>query len=115
MPPHGRRPVRGDPGGARRATQGQGAGTRRAAPRAQDMTCRRTRFQGRVDEAQRLGNRAESRVRALVEHPFRTLERVFGFDPARYRGLRKNHDRLCASFALANLYRHRARLAGLEA
>jgi hypothetical protein len=30
-------------------------------------------------------------VRAKVEHPFRILKRVFGFDKVRYRGLAKNH------------------------
>jgi IS5 family transposase len=33
----------------------------------------------------------------------------------RYRGLRKNHQRLCVNFALANLYLHRRRLAPLRA
>jgi IS5 family transposase len=39
-----------------------------------------------------------------VEHPFRILKRIFGFDKARYRGIKKNHNRLCACFALVNLY-----------
>ena len=95
--------------------QGQGAAIREAAPEAQNMPCRRTKFKGGVDERQRAKNRTKSRIRALVEHPFRILKRVFDFDKARYRGLRKNHNRLCASFALANLYRHRARLAVLGA
>lgn len=89
--------------------QGQGAAIRKAAPHTQDMTCRRTKFKGGVDEKQRKKNRTQSRVRALVEHPFR----IFGFDKARYRGLAKNYNRLCACFALVNLYRHRVRLAGL--
>jgi IS5 family transposase len=50
-------------------------------------------------------------VRAKVEHPFRILKRIFGFDKVRYRGLAKNHHRLCACFALVNL--HRKRLAVL--
>jgi hypothetical protein len=29
----------------------------------------------------------------------------------RYRGLKKNHQWLCAAFALVNLYQHRSRLA----
>jgi hypothetical protein len=41
--------------------------------------------------------------------------RVFGFDKVRYRGLKKNHHRLCACFALVNLYLHRKRLALLGA
>ena len=52
-------------------------------------------------------------MRAKVEHPFRILKRVFGFDKVRYRGIAKNHHRLCANFALVNLYLHRKRLAGL--
>jgi IS5 family transposase len=36
---------------------------------------------------------------------------IFGFDKVRYRGLKKNHTRLCACFALVNLYQHRQRLA----
>ena len=50
-------------------------------------------------------------MRAKVEHPFRILKRVFGFDRVRYRGIAKNHNRLCAIFALVNLYMHRKRLA----
>jgi hypothetical protein len=32
----------------------------------------------------------------------------------RYRGLKKNHEWLCGSFALANLYQHRKRLARIN-
>jgi IS5 family transposase len=92
------------------AYQGQGEVIRQAAPRAQDMTCRRTKYKNFVDEFQRKKNRTKARVRARVEHPFRILKRVFGFDKVRYRGLQKNHNRLCACFALGNLYLHRKRL-----
>jgi IS5 family transposase len=40
---------------------------------------------------------------------------VFGFDKVRYRGIAKNHHRLCVNFALVNLYLHRKRLAPLGA
>ena len=40
-------------------------------------------------------------------------KRVFGFDKVRYRGIAKNHHRLCAKFALVNLSMHRERLAVL--
>lgn len=43
------------------------------------------------------------------------MKRVLGFEKARYRGLAKNHNRLCACFALGNLYLHRKRLALLGA
>jgi IS5 family transposase len=95
--------------------QGQGEAIRWAAPRAQDMTSRRTRYKDYVDELQRAKNRVKARVRAKVEHPFRLLKRVFGFEKTRYRGLRKNHQRLCVNFALVNLYLHRKRLAPLGA
>ena len=52
-------------------------------------------------------------MRAKVEHPFRILKRIFGFDRVTYRGRAKNHHRLCACFALVNLYLHRKRLIGL--
>ncbi len=95
--------------------QGQGEAIREAAPQAQDMTSRRTRYKGYVDEIQRAKNRVKARVRAKVEHPFRIVKRVFGFEKTRYRGLRKNHQRLCVNFALANLYLHRKRLAPTRA
>jgi IS5 family transposase len=60
--------------------QGQGEAIREAAPQAQDMTCRRTRYKNRVDELERARNRSKSRIRARVEHPFRILKRIFGFD-----------------------------------
>jgi IS5 family transposase len=84
-----------------------------AIKEAQDMTCRRTKFKHDVDELQNKKNLRKSSVRAKVEHPFRILKRVFGFDKVRYRGLAKNHHPLCANFALVNLYLHRKRLAVL--
>jgi IS5 family transposase len=93
--------------------QGQTEAIKEAAPKAQDMTCRRTKFKDYVDELQKKKNRSKSSVRAKVEHPFRIVKRIFGFDKVRYRGIAKNHNRLCANFALANLYMHRKRLAML--
>lgn len=93
------------------AYQGQSKALRQAAPHAQDMTSRRTRYKQAVDEIQRRKNRTKARVRAKVEHPFCILKRVFGFVKVRFRGLKKNHDHLCAAFALVNLYLHRRRLA----
>ncbi len=68
-----------------------------------------------VDEQARRKNTTKSRVGAKAEHPFRILKRIFSFDKVRYRGLKKNHNRLCACFALVNLYQHRQRLAPLGA
>jgi IS5 family transposase len=61
-------------------------------------------------QLQKKKNRSKSSVRAKVEHVFRILKRIFGFDKVRYRGIAKNHNRLCATFALVNLYLHRKRL-----
>ncbi len=93
------------------AYQGQSDTIRKAAPHAQDMTSRRTRYKNVVDQLQRRKNQTKARIRAKVEHPFGILKRVFGFVKVRFRGLKKNHDHLCAAFALVNLYLHRKRLA----
>jgi len=42
------------------AYQGQGEAIRKAAPRAQDMTSRRTRYKQVVDELQRSKNRVKA-------------------------------------------------------
>ena len=77
------------------------------------MTCKWTKFKAEVDELQRKKNKNKSSVRAKVEHIFRVVKRIFGFDKVHYRGITKNHHRPCANFALANLYLHRKRLAVL--
>jgi IS5 family transposase len=91
--------------------QGQTEAIQEVAPKAQDMTCKRTKFKDYVDEVEKKKNRSKSSVRAKVEHPFRILKRSFGFDKVRYRGIAKNHNQLCACFSLVNLYLHRKRLA----
>src|SRR5271157_3003571 len=91
--------------------QGQTNAIHAAAPQAQDMTSKRVKTKAGADEQQKRKNRTKARVRAKVEWPFRILKRVFGFTKVRYRGLKKNHQWLCAAFALANLYQHRNRLA----
>jgi len=91
--------------------QGQTEAIHAAAPKAQDMTCRRTKYKDYVDEETKRKNTTKARVRAKVEHPFRILKRVFGFTKVSYRGIWKNHQWLCAAFALVNLYQHRHRLA----
>lgn len=50
---------------------------------------RRVRGQDELTEAQRTHNRAASKVRALVEHPFAWMDQM-GYAKARYRGLRRN-------------------------
>jgi transposase, IS5 family len=94
--------------------QGQTEAIHEVAPGAQDMTSRRVKTKAGVDEAEKHKNRTKARVRAKVEWSFRILKRVFGFTKVRYRGLKKNHEWLCASFALANIYQHRKRLARID-
>ena len=95
--------------------QGQTEAIHAAAPAAQDMTSRRAKHKGGVDEVERRKNRTKARVRSKVEWPFRILKRVFGFTKVRYRGLKKNHEWLLAAFALVNLYQNRKRLVPLGA
>lgn len=78
------------------------------------MTSQRVKTKTGVDEAEKSRHRTKARVRAKVEWPFRILKCVFGFTRVRYRGLRKNHEWLCVSFALVNLYQQRKRLARIN-
>ena len=94
--------------------QGQTAAIHQAAPAAQDMTSRRVKTKAGVEEEQKRKNRTKARVRAKVEWPFRILKRVFGFTKVRYRGLKKNHEWLCAAFASINIYQHRRKLAKIN-
>jgi IS5 family transposase len=94
--------------------QGQTEAIHEVAPGAQDMTSRRVKTKAGVDEEEKRRNRTKSRVRAKVEWPFRVLKRVFGFVKVRYRGLKKNHEWLCAAFASVNLYQNRKRLAKIN-
>jgi IS5 family transposase len=94
--------------------QGQTEAIHAAAPEAQDMTSKRVKTKAGVDEEQKRKNRTKARVRAKVEWPFRALKRAFGFVKVRYRGLKKNHEWLCAAFAAINVYQHRKRLARIN-
>ena len=91
--------------------QGQGEAIRQAAPRAQDMTSRRVQYKNFVDELQKAKNRVKARVRAKVEHPFRILKRIFGFEKVRYRGIKEEPSSTVRQLRLVNLYLHRRRLA----
>ena len=95
------------------AYQGQGAVIQECAPKARDLTNRRYRYKGVVDEFERARNRVKSSVRSRVEHSIGVIKRIFGFAKVRYRGLEKNGNRLFATCALANLYLVRRRLLRL--
>ena len=96
------------------AYRGQSKVIRTRAPRAKDLTNRRYRHRGVVDEIEREKNRIKSRTRAKGEHPFLILKRVFGFSKVCYRGLAKNAHRLFVACALVNLHRVRHRLIRLQ-
>ena len=92
------------------AYQGQTDAIHECAPQAQDCTHRRYRYKGRIDELERAKNRAKSSVRSKVEHVFGVLKLKFGFVKVRYRGLKKNANRLFATCALVNLFMARRKL-----
>jgi IS5 family transposase len=80
------------------------------APQARDCTHRRYRYKTWIDEVQRAKNRTKSTVRSKVEHVFQILKLKFGFVKVRYRGLKKNGNRLFAACALVNLFTARKKL-----
>jgi IS5 family transposase len=63
-----------------------------------------------LSTAQRARNRRLSRVRAVVEHPFLVVKRLWGHAKVRYRGIAKNLAQMTMLFGLANLYRVRRHL-----
>ncbi|WP_308365102.1 MULTISPECIES: IS5 family transposase [unclassified Microbulbifer] len=54
-------------------------------------------------DAVRKMEKIKAQIRAKVEHPFRYIKRVFGYDKVRYRGLEKNTERLCLLAGFTNL------------
>jgi transposase, IS5 family len=97
------------------AYQGQTEVIRQCAPRARDCTQRRCRYKDQIDEVEWAKNRTKSKVRAKVEHVFGVMKLKFGFVKVRYRGLKKNANRLFATCALVNLYLVRKKLLAAAA
>ncbi len=95
------------------AYTGQSEVIRKHAPKAKDFTQKKGSRHRSLTDEERAKNRAKSRVRAKVEHPFLILKRVFGFNKVRYRGLDKNANGLFVACGLVNLYMARRRLACL--
>jgi len=92
------------------AYRGQTEVIHQCAPGAEDCTHRRYRYKNWIDEVERAKNRTKSRVRSKVEHVFAILKLKFGFVKVRYRGLKKNANRLFATCALVNLFTVRKKL-----
>jgi len=57
--------------------------------------------------AQKARNRRFSRIRAIGEHPYLVVKRLWGHAKVRYRGIAKNLAQMNTLFGLANLYRVR--------
>jgi IS5 family transposase len=72
--------------------------------------CERGSRSQALTPAQRRRNRAISRVRACVEHPYRVVKQLWGHVKVRYRGLAKNLAQAHMLYGLANLYMKRYRL-----
>lgn len=53
----------------------------------------------------RVTEKIKAQVRAKVEHPFLYIKRIFGYSKVRYKGLAKNHGRLCLLAGFYNLIR----------
>lgn len=64
-----------------------------------------------LTQAQRARNRRFSRIRAIGEHPYLVVKRLWGHAKVRYRGIAKNLAQMNTLFGLANLYRVRYRLS----
>ena len=89
---------------------GQTAVIAEVAPQARDCINRRCLYHGKLNVEEFLRNRENSKVRSKVEHVFQVMKVKFGFMKVRYRGIRKNGNRLFALCALVNLYIARQQL-----
>ena len=92
------------------AYTGQTEVIREHAPCAQDFTHHKGNRNHPLTETDKAQNRTQSKVRAKVEHPFWVMKGLFGFVKVRYRGLKKNANRVFTTCAFTNLYMARRRL-----
>jgi transposase, IS5 family len=74
------------------------------------FVCKRGSRGHPLTERERMRNRRYSRVRAIGEHPYLVVKRLWGHAKVRYRGIAKNLAQMHTLFALGNLYRVRHRL-----
>lgn len=71
------------------------------------FVCQRGTRAKPLSKRQRARNRRYSRLRAIGEHPYLVVKRLWGHAKVRYRGLAKNLAQMYTLFGLANLYRVR--------
>ena len=81
----------------------QHASIQTKAPRAQELTNKAVRKGSPAEALERLVDRANSRVRAWVEHVFGVVKMAMGSDKARYRRLAKNATRAFVATSLVNM------------
>jgi IS5 family transposase len=74
------------------------------------FVCKRSSRGHPLSERERMRNRRYSKVRAIGEHPYLVVKRLWGHAKVRYRGIAKNLAQMHTLFALGNLYRVRHRL-----
>lgn len=67
-----------------------------------------------LSEEDKAWNKAQSKTRAKVEHPFLVVKQLWGHAKVRYRGLEKNAQHYFSLFALTNLYLVRRKLLQLQ-
>ena len=65
-----------------------------------------------MSASQKKQNKKNSSVRARIEHCFRVIKCQFGYQKARYKGLKKNRVQVFTLLGLVNLYMLRGKLAG---
>lgn len=80
------------------------------APKARDLTLKKSRRNRELTARQEETNRIRSKKRARVEHVFGTMKHIFHFRRVRYKGLMKNANRFTVACALVNLFTVRKRL-----
>lgn len=81
------------------------------APRAKDLTLKKGQANWPLKPLDEHINQLRSCIRSRVEHVFGVIKCVFGFNKLRYKGLRKNANRLFVAAALCNLFMVRRKLA----
>jgi len=78
------------------------------------FVCKRGSRGHPLSERERMRNRRYSKVRAIGEHPYLVVKRLWGHAKVRYRGIAKNLAQMHTFFALANLYRVRHRVMATQ-
>ena len=91
--------------------QGQIEAIRQAAQQAQDKGSRRMQFKNLVDQLQKARTGVKARVESEGGTSIPDSEAHLRLRESEIPRYPENHHRLCASFALVNLYLHRRRLA----